>query len=514
MSIPFYTEERLAQRNKDFQTCFTAEGHKASREIFSVELRRQNRRKHIEHKRAQMLKEHPMPEDLSQYQNIFSGPDEDSVHLLVSLLSQNRSNLQTTIFCLQKLSVISIDTKKIHLIIDNKILPLVLDIANTHDLDVLQKCVWLFINLSTGDVSICEDMVKNGVYDICMWLVRKDIKGISEDALWCISNMIVDNFFACRKIMGSSDFEVVESCIKKNLFPSLDKAYWIIAQLAKYTQTPEEDYKILKLAITGLDFNLDKDINLPAVSALSSITRKNIDLVLQTPHIISTLIGLSSKNYDKLTYASLKVFGNIAYGNVNHTQALLDNQILDFLIKNITSFNKKIKNECLLIIYNLLASEKSQLLQVLSSSDIKYQILESTLHSSINIRLEAWNCANVVMIALSPNENKFHQEAIFYISRSLENETNCEILKMIIGSLENILYNAGEEIQFFKDLIMKSECVNKMERLKNYGNQSIEEMVENVIKYYYDDNEEDKEACEGGGKGQNFIKLGENFTFS
>ncbi|OMJ73091.1 hypothetical protein SteCoe_28292 [Stentor coeruleus] len=509
MDFPLYTEDRILHRNKEFLSCFNTESHKASREQFSIELRKQCRRKFIEVKRAQMYKEHPMPEELKQYQNIFSGSDDDSIPLYISLIDKNRTSFPIKIFCVQRLCKISNDKKKIMTIYLYGIIKIIIEIIKTEDLQLVQACLWLMINLATGNEKICEDMAKNGVVGICVEIIKRNLKGISEDAVWCLANLTANNPFVCMQIITSEAIWVIGTCIEKLLFPNSDKTYWIIAHITKNIDSLD----LLLYSIKWSTIGLNSNTKLPSLCILFSITKKNPDLILQSPGLLRTIIEISIKDHDTIGLTAIKVLGNIAFGNENHTQALLDNQILNCLSKNISSINLNIKKESLLLLYNLLASEMSQVYQVLACYDIKTLMLEATLHKAFDIRFEAWHCLRLITCKLGPNECDIHKDIIFYVSRGLNIEIDPKILELILSAVENILQKSEEKVYVFKELIETSGCLEGLGKLRNHGNSSIQEYSDRIVNTFYDFNElygipDDEENQ------QQFLEPVENYDFS
>lgn len=510
MDFPLYTEDRILQRNKEFLSSFNAESHKASREQFSIELRKQSRRKFIELKRAQMYKEYPMPEELIQYQSIFSGPDDSSIPLYISLIDKNRGSFPIKIFCVQRLCKISLDKKKILSIYSQGVMMILVEIIRTEDLQLVQACLWLMINLAAGNEKICEDMSKNGVVSICVELIKRNLKGISDDALWCLANLTANNPLACMQITTSEAIWVIGTCIEKLLFPNSDKAFWVVAHIAKHIQPLELLLRSVKWAIIGLNSNT----YLPSLCLLTSVSKKNPDLILQSPGLLRTIIEISIKYHDSIGLTAMKVLGNIAFGDENHTQALLDNQILNCLSKNISSTNFHIKKESLLLLFNLLASEMSQMYQVLASYDMKSLIFEAVLHKAFDIRFEAWQCLNLITCKLGPNECDIHQDIIFYASRGLNTEIDPKLLGLILSALDNILQKSEEKIQTFKKLIETSGCLEGLGKLRNHGNLSIQEYSDRIVNIFYDYNELHGIPDDDEEDQQHFLEPVESYDFS
>jgi hypothetical protein len=244
-------------------------------------------------------------------------------------------------------------------------------------------------------------------------------------------------------------------------------------------------------------------VNTDACWALSYITDDTEDSndkiqAAVSSGVVGRLVQLLYSTKVKVVTPALRTIGNIVTGTDTQTQAVLDSDVMAPLISLLSNKSKNVRKETCWTISNITAGTPHQINQVLRCNSIPplIRVLKS---DQFDVQKEAaWALSNVTSGGNSDQiRYLITQEAAEALCSLLEVD-DAKILTVALEALGNILAvaqkDAGGETNPVCDQIEECNGLDFIEALQNHPNEDIYTRSTNLIRKYFEVEEEEEDA--------------------
>ena len=313
-------------------------------------------------------------------------------------------------------------------LIDVGIIPELISLLENSPCEFQYEALWCLTNIATGTSDQANIIVVKGGIPKIINLMDSNIEELKDQATWTIGNLASDSTKIRDILIKEKAFDKILTLMASTSQEKLIKnCTWAIANFCRVKPPPPYEYikksiKIISRAIVNL-YN-DNDFLTDACFIFSYMTEHYKDTIndLLDIEIIPQIIKLLDVDSQYIVISSLRVVGNIASGNANQTQQLLDWGILDCLKKTIFNEKKAIRKETAWIISNIAAGTQKQIESLISENFLP--ILDKEIQNDdLEIKKEAiWAVCNLSSV----NNDKYMEQILNQgILRII-----CECLKM------------------------------------------------------------------------------------
>ena len=368
-------------------------------------------------------------------QNIFEQCDKMNVELnqFNEIISAFRTNdiikKYTGLVGIRKLLSLQ-ENSPIQELIDTGIIPELINLLEISPYEFKYEALWCLTNIATGTTDQANIIIVKGGLPKIISLLDSNIEELKNQAVWTIGNLASDSMKIRDLLIKEKAFDKILTIMASTSSDQqklLKQCVWSIANFCRVKPPPPYEYikksiKIISRAIVNL-YN-DNDFLTDACFIFSYMTEHYKDTIndLLDIEIIPQIIKLLDVDSQYIVISSLRVVGNIASGNANQTQQLLDWGILNYLKKTIFNEKKAIRKETAWIISNIAAGTQKQIESLISENFLP--ILDKEIQNDdLEIKKEAiWAVCNLSSV----NNDKYMEQILNQgILRII-----CECLKM------------------------------------------------------------------------------------
>ena len=372
------------------------------------------------------------------------------------------------------------------------------------------EALWCLINVSFGKNNEAEKIIEEGGYEKISMLLNHNLDEIKEMALWCVDNIANDSLETKKYLAKKSLFNKLITLLATNTNEKIIAfCISIIRRLIKYF--PSKKFKnidikklinLLSKCIICIEFNSESEsgkyILYNCCFILSYITEvlKNYKDILFENGVIQHIIKLiKMPNIEKevpLFYISLRIIGNMIYGNVNQTNQILNYDIINILKNNITTKNKKLQKEICWIISNISADipKNKKLLIDAGLFPILYELYYK---SERPIQIEViYALCNLTQINSKKYLDYIINNGVLNVicSGIKSNETN--MIGICLEALNVLLYYGKKKNKngnnFLVNEIEKMGMFDVLENLQYHENEYIYEKTYAIIENFFPNN--------------------------
>jgi hypothetical protein len=344
-------------------------------------------------------------------------------------------------------------------------LPKIISLLDSPIEEIRIQNVWVIGNLATDSDKIREILFREKAYDkilTTLTLCSESQKELIKNCCWAISNF-------CR-VKPEPPYEYIQKSI--HLFC---KAFLIL---------PHEPEYLTEICFT-----------------LSFITEhyKNSFNDLFKMDIIKHIINCLDMQNDYILLSCLRIVGNIATGNANQTQLLLDWGILNKL--SITIFNpkKNIRKESAWICSNIAAGTQRQI-ETLIENDFLLIFQKSFKEDEIEIKREIiWAISNLTSVEKEECLEKILKQGILNTLGEVLKWSDAKYLAVGLEALNNLLaYGKKRQMKYniqFNEIVMEIDKMGLSDVLENLQYHPVEivyEKTKKLIENYFETVDEEE----------------------
>jgi len=237
--------------------------------------------------------------------------------------------------------------------------------------ELKEQCVWCISNIAGESENYRNMLVQNGTFDnfVNSFQYELNCEKRSLETIrvytWCLSNFLLYYIPLTNSVLA-----IFEELININDEKILKDVIWTIAIVSKKLNY-EEMKQFLKFNIITQDMLknlLNDDLVLPLLRICGNFIAGPADVT----QIVLNL-GLMSYLPSLLTKTSLDVevcwiLSNIAAGNFNQIQEILDANIISLIIHYLSYDKMDLKKECIYVVCNIVFSKDEEQVQYIVSS--------------------------------------------------------------------------------------------------------------------------------------------------
>ena len=207
--------------------------------------------------------------------------------------------------------------------------------------EFVYESLWSLTNISIGNQSQSQIIASNQGLEKIARVLDMNIEEVKIQAIWLLGNLGVDSKEIRNELFTSNILRKIISIFSTTENPKIAaQCVWTLYNLARTKPSFPEKYllsmvgKIVKWIVTNKD---NDTFLLESCSFLSFITetcKKSFNCLIDID-LLSQLLTLLDSNDKTIKMIMLRAFGNIATGDANQTQHLIELGLLKYLKKTI-----------------------------------------------------------------------------------------------------------------------------------------------------------------------------------
>lgn len=369
--------------------------------------------------------------------------------------------------------------------------------------EFVYESLWSLTNISIGNQSQSQIIASNQGLDKIARVLDMNIEEVKIQAIWLLGNLGVDSKEIRNELFTSNILRKIISIFSTTENPKIAaQCVWTLYNLARTKPSFPEKYllsivdKIVKWIVTNKD---NDTFLLESCSFLSFITetcKKSFNCLIDID-LLSQLLTLLDSNDKTIKMIMLRAFGNIATGDANQTQHLIELGLLKYLKKTIKDPLQPIRKETAWIISNVAAGTQKQIVALLNENfyDDLVQIIKND--SQDIVKEACWGICNLSSVGDKElMESMLNREYIEVLS-SIIKSNELKLIAIGIEALENVLEFGNQ--YYAKDgekniIVKRLEDIGMFdvfERLQYHCSEIIYEKVVKLIDNYFEKEELD-----------------------
>ena len=375
---------------------------------------------------------------------------DDLIKLLE--LNTNPEFQYESLLCLNYLS--SITNEQIAYLIINKGIKQILKIFDSPIEEIKLQVPLLVGNLISNSYGIRDLLIKEKIYDkLLTILTSTNNKKLIKNCTWSISN-----FFRIKPILK---YDIAKKSIK--IF-------------ARNLLLLQDDSEFLSDACFILCF-------------MTENYKEGIKELMEFD-ILETIIKLLDSDVVYIQITCLRLIGNIAAGNANQTQKLIDLGLLPQLKKNILSQKKTVRKETAWILSNIAAGTQKQIEQLISE-DFLLSFENVILFDEPDVKKECiWAMCNLTSVKNPVFLKKILEQGILACLQQCLLINDAKNLAVCLEALSNLLEfgkeNKINEVNPVVKEIERLDMYNILEELQKHPVEIVYEKTLKLLLDYFD----------------------------
>lgn len=342
----------------------------------------------------------------------------------------------------------------IQAVIDTGIVPILVEFISQdqYDSSLQFEAAWALTNIASGTGEQTEVVVCSNAIPQFIRLLESPREDIREQGMWGLGNIAGDRSeYRDLVIQFSGGLgKCVDACRRSKRLSTTRTGVWSLSNLCR--GKPRPDFELIAPVIPYLTYvlhcNTDSDTISDACWALDGLSEhpKGVASIVANG-VVSVLCRLLSHREVVVQRPALRVIGQVAAGDTQQTQEVIDQGVLPCLKTLLDSPRKNIRKDACWTLSNTAAGSSAQLQAILNAGIIPKLVDVFCNDNEIEVKKEAaWAICNAC--------TSRKQEHLEYLISNQCVRPVCEmlaiddtkILEVALEALENIL-EFGKQMQ-------------------------------------------------------------------
>ena len=352
------------------------------------------------------------------------------------------------------------------------------------------EALFCLINIACGTTDQANSIIVRGGVSKIINLMGSRIEEIQDQAIWTLGNLAGDSEKVRDQIIQQGGYEKLIVIFSTAERPQLIKrCTWTIGNFCRVK--PPMPYELLKKSLDYLIKGInklgnDQEFMTDACWILSFLTenfKKSIKVIMET-NALPIVFECLKVNVVFIQLSCLRIIGNIASGNANQTQQLLDWGLLPYLKQTIIHPKKTIRKETAWIISNIAAGTQRQIESLITDNFLPI-LIEVIKKDEPEIRKEAiWAVCNLTSIEKKELMEQIIKQQIVETIFSCLSFKEAKILAVSLEALGNLLAFGKQyyTVNGVNEIVKKAEELGMFEVLEQLEYHPVEIVYEKVIK--------------------------------
>ncbi len=385
--------------------------------------------------------------------------------------------------------LLSLSPSPIQELIDAEIIPELIGLLDNSPAEFQYEALWCLTNIASGTTDQANNIVVKGGIPKIIKIMDSPIEELRIQVTYIIGNLANDSPNIRDTLIKEKVYDKLLTILAITKQNNLIKHYtWAISCFFRVRPIPP--YDIVKKAIKMIARSFvilsgDSEFLTDAVFILSFITehyKEAIKDILELD-IIQSIIKCLDINVQFIQLSCLRVVGNIASGNANQTQLLIDKNILFYLKKTIFNKTRAIRKETAWIISNIAAGTQKQIENLISENFLP--ILEQIIQKDEEeIKKECiWAVCNLTSVENPEYIKKILEQNILRIICDCLKMEDAKYLAVCLEALSNLLsFGKNNSINGVNPLVVELEKMGMCDVLEKLQYHPVEFVYDKTLK--------------------------------
>ncbi|GMR54988.1 hypothetical protein PMAYCL1PPCAC_25183, partial [Pristionchus mayeri] len=500
------TEEEPA-RLKQYKNLAKHEDMRRRRTECSVELRKQ-KRDDLLMKRRNLVEDEEEDLDVSSPEDPTKQASANKVPILtceqVIEVLKNNPDIEQTRAAFESVRRLLSKSKNppVDEVINCGLIFAIVQGLSVEDVKVRYECAWALTNIVSGTPEQTIKAVEAGATAPLIQLMMHPSLDLAEQATWAVANIAGDSAQLRDYVIKCNGVEALMLlCGKmKELTTSFVRTLsWTFSNMCRH-KNPHAPLEVLAVLSQGLfrlmqheDYNVRQD----ACWAVSYLTDgPDVQISLARDAGIMPLVFKHLSEDDGLVAPALRVLGNMATGNDDLTQTVIDLgtlRVLPAVARKAKS--SSIVKECCWLISNVIAGTQKQI-QAVIDNGLLSMIITVMQTGDYRCQFEcSWALSNLASGGTTSQLLELVGEKPMAALAGVLSHTNADflsnVLEAIYALLTAVATSRPDSLDAVKEEVEESGVLDHLEKLQENMNEKVYNLTYKILSEYFADDDEE-----------------------